>query len=87
MSRPTFEDHAAHRRHVYGNREQAMTKHSSTCFDAGYDLHQGLPDLLLAEVWRTACALTPDHNEARAFVEGYQAARKQREDAQAEDTP
>ena len=64
-------------------------------FDDGFEFHKLKPDLMLIEVWRRANDYArpfpiPDQTEddarqlARAFVEGYQAARKQRDEHNAE---
>jgi hypothetical protein len=57
----------------------------SDFFDQGYEQHKDAPDMLLAEVWRFACMFIDDQENARAFVEGYTAARKQRDEHQKED--
>ena len=50
-------------------------------FDRGYDQYKTTPDLMLIEVCRIACSLNDDWH---AFVEGYIAARKHHDEAQAE---
>ena len=52
-------------------------------FDDGYEQFKTQPDLLLVEVWRLAMAFA-DHDEAEAFVSGYQAARAKHDAYKAE---
>jgi hypothetical protein len=56
----------------------------SDFFDQGYEQHASAPDMLMTEVWRFACMFITDQENARAFVEGYTAARKQRDERNAE---
>ena len=51
-------------------------------FDQGYELHHENPELMLSQVYRLVANLP--HQHAQEFVEGYKAARAQREEAQAE---
>jgi hypothetical protein len=53
-------------------------------FEAGYELSQQEPDLLLIEVWRRA---SPDWERAEqeAFLMGYIAMRRQRDEREQED--
>ncbi len=57
---------------------------TETFFDQGYDQYKTKPDLKLIEVWRLACSLTDTMDGPYDFVEGYTAARKHRDEAQAE---
>lgn len=60
-------------------------------FDDGFEFHRLKPDLMLIEVWRaaeryaypfpTSEPSADADNLARDFVAGYQAARKQRDEA------
>ena len=54
-------------------------------FDQGYDQYAESPDLKLIEVWRLADTLALAGDDIYAFVDGYIAARKHRDEAQAED--
>ena len=56
-----------------------------TAFDCGFDEYTAMPDLLLVEVWRVASTMTANRVDAHAYVEGYQAARRQRDEAAEED--
>jgi hypothetical protein len=53
-------------------------------FDRGYDQYKTAPDLMLIEVWRLAFTFTDNEDDTHAFVEGYLAARKHRDEARTE---
>lgn len=62
----------------------ATAKHRSEdddfkAFEAGAELHESAPDLLLAEVARRGFARSPDKEQQLWFLEGYKSARQVRE--------
>lgn len=59
--------------------------HLVAAFDAGHELHETQPDLMLADVGRRATARHPDDKEGSLwFVEGFKTARRVRDEFQQE---
>jgi hypothetical protein len=65
-----------HKRQALAELEAALT----AARDAGRDHHKQEPEALLADVHRWASRLYESKETAFAFVEGFSAARKQRDD-------